>query len=109
MTPPGRRLGPSSANTRSAILDMVRSGGTVTRSEEVFFTYRTDRFEPATGGHTALERSYILGHRWCDATIIADLVACGETVYPVQLGERLAEANALADGQGPVTAASAIR
>lgn len=33
MTPPGRRLGPSSANTRSAILDMVRSGGTVTRSE----------------------------------------------------------------------------
>jgi predicted NBD/HSP70 family sugar kinase len=32
MTPP-RRLGPSSANTRSAILDMVRSGGTVTRTE----------------------------------------------------------------------------
>ena len=30
---PGRRLGPSSANTRSAILDMVRSGGTVTRTE----------------------------------------------------------------------------
>ncbi|MEV8213843.1 ROK family transcriptional regulator [Leifsonia sp. NPDC077715] len=28
-----RRLGPSSANTRSAILDMVRSGGTVTRTE----------------------------------------------------------------------------
>lgn len=88
---------------------LINFNGTVTRSEEVFFTYRTDRFEPATGGHTALERSYILGHRWCDATIIADLVACGETVYPVQLGERLAEANALADGQGPVTAASAIR
>lgn len=30
---PPRRLGPSSANTRSAILDMVRSGGTVTRTE----------------------------------------------------------------------------
>ena len=29
----GRRLGPSSADTRSAILDMVRSGGTVTRTE----------------------------------------------------------------------------
>jgi len=28
-----RRLGPSSANTRSDILDMVRSGGTVTRTE----------------------------------------------------------------------------
>jgi predicted NBD/HSP70 family sugar kinase len=28
-----RRLGPSSANTRSVILDMVRSGGTVTRTE----------------------------------------------------------------------------
>lgn len=28
-----RRLGPSSANTRSAVLDMVRSGGTVTRTE----------------------------------------------------------------------------
>ncbi|WP_431278432.1 ROK family protein [Leifsonia poae] len=32
MTSAGR-LGPSSANTRSAILDMVRSGGTVTRTE----------------------------------------------------------------------------
>lgn len=28
-----QRLGPSSANTRSAILDLVRSGGTVTRTE----------------------------------------------------------------------------
>lgn len=32
MTPP-RRLGPSSANTRSVVLDMVRSGGTVTRTD----------------------------------------------------------------------------
>jgi predicted NBD/HSP70 family sugar kinase len=32
MTPP-RRIGPSSANTRSVVLDMVRSGGTVTRTE----------------------------------------------------------------------------
>ncbi len=38
----------------------------------------------------ALERRYIHGHRWCDATMIGELVAKGETVYPLQLGELLA-------------------
>ena len=32
---------------------------------------------------------------------IDELVAGGETVYPLQLGELLAEANALADARGP--------
>jgi hypothetical protein len=31
--------------------------------------------------------------------MIDELVAEGETVYPLQLGELLADANALADGQ----------
>ena len=44
-----------------------------------------------------LERAYIHGHRWCDETMISELVARGETVYPLQLGELLTEANALAD------------
>jgi hypothetical protein len=34
--------------------------------------------------------------------MIADLVAKGETVYPLQLGELLEEANALADVRGAV-------
>ena len=32
--------------------------------------------------------------------MIGELVARGETVYPLQLGELLSEANALADAQG---------
>jgi 8-oxo-dGTP pyrophosphatase MutT (NUDIX family) len=76
--------------------------GSVIHSEELFFVHRTTRFEPSTGGHTELERRTIHGHRWCDATMIAELVAKGETVYPLQLGELLEEAYVLADGRGAV-------
>lgn len=74
--------------------------GATIRSEELFFIHRTTRFEPSTGGHTALEQRTIHGHRWCDETMICELVARGETVYPLQLGELLSEANALADARG---------
>lgn len=84
---------------RDAVIDF---NGAVIRSEEMFFVHRTGRFEPSTAGRTGLERAYIHGHRWCDATMIADLVAKGETVYPLQLGELLEEANALADARGAV-------
>jgi 8-oxo-dGTP pyrophosphatase MutT (NUDIX family) len=79
---------------RDAVIDF---NDTVIRSHELFFVHRTSRFEPSTAGRTALERRYIHGHRWCDADDIATLVDAGEVVYPVQLGELLAEANALAD------------
>ncbi|MDT5283136.1 MAG: hypothetical protein QOJ20_4331 [Mycobacterium sp.] len=82
---------------RDAVIDF---NGSVIRSEEMFFIHRTRRFEPSTAGRTGLERAYIHGHRWCDATMIGELVAKGETVYPLQLGELLDEANALADVQG---------
>jgi 8-oxo-dGTP pyrophosphatase MutT (NUDIX family) len=84
---------------REAVIDF---NGSVIRSEEMFFVHRTTRFEPSTAGRTGLERAYIHGHRWCDATMIAELVAKGETVYPLQLGELLEEANALADARGTV-------
>jgi 8-oxo-dGTP pyrophosphatase MutT (NUDIX family) len=84
---------------RDAVIDF---NGSVIRSEEMFFVYRTRRFEPSTAGRTGLERAYIHGHRWCDATMMAELVAKGETVYPLQLGELLEEANALADARGAV-------
>ncbi|MBY0285797.1 MAG: NUDIX hydrolase [Mycobacteriaceae bacterium] len=71
--------------------------GVLIRSEEKFFVYRTERFEPSTSGHNDLERRTIHGHRWCDETMIAELVAKGETVYPLQLGELLGEATNLAD------------
>jgi len=80
---------------RDAVIDF---NGSVIASQEFFFLYRTRRFEPAATGRTALERRYLHGHRWCDAQAIAELVDVGQTVYPVQLGELLAEANALADG-----------
>jgi 8-oxo-dGTP pyrophosphatase MutT (NUDIX family) len=84
---------------RDAVIDF---NGSVVRSEEFFFVHRTARYEPSATGRTALERRYIEGHRWCDATAIADLADHGEEVYPVQLGERLAEANAVADRSGAV-------
>jgi 8-oxo-dGTP pyrophosphatase MutT (NUDIX family) len=84
---------------RDAVIDF---NGSVIRSEEMFFVHRTRRFEPSAAGRTGLERAYIHGHRWCDATMIQELVAKGETVYPLQLGELLEQANAIADARGGV-------
>ncbi len=67
-------------------------------SEEFYLVHRTRRFQPAVDGRTELERRYIHGARWCDADDIADLVAAGELVYPLQLSELLPAANRLADG-----------
>lgn len=78
---------------REAVFDF---NGSAIDSEEFFFVYRTGRFEPSAAGRTELENRYIHCHRWCDAADIADLVAAGETVYPLQLAELLAEAIALA-------------
>lgn len=91
-TDPAEMIGP--VWRRDAIIDF---NNTVIRSHELFFVHRTRQFDPSTVGHTALERRYIHGHRWCDADDIAALVGAGEAVYPVQLGELLPEANALAD------------
>lgn len=78
--------------------------GSLIDSEEFYFVYRTRRFEPSRTGRTELERSYIHGHRWCDAADIAQLVAAGETVYPMQLSGLLTDAAALAGGRasGPL-------
>nr|WP_208410953.1 NUDIX domain-containing protein [Mycolicibacterium fluoranthenivorans] len=93
---------------RDAIIDF---NGAVVRSEELYFLHRTRRFEPAASGRTPLERRYIHGHSWCDETMIAELVAEGESVYPLQLGELLAQAGELADvrGAGPGTQPQQIR
>lgn len=85
---------------RDAVIDF---NGSVIRSEEMYFVHRTRRFEPSESGRTGLERAYIHDHRWCDATMIGELVANGETVYPTQLGELLDEANTLADAPGSVS------
>jgi len=78
---------------RDAVFDF---NGAAIDSEEFFFVHRTRRFEPSTAGRTELENRYIHYHRWCDAADIAELAAAGETVYPLQLSELLAEAVALA-------------
>jgi 8-oxo-dGTP pyrophosphatase MutT (NUDIX family) len=91
---------------RDAVIDF---NGSVIRSEEMYFVYRTDRFEPSTAGRTGLERGYIHGHRWCDETMVRELAANGETVYPLQLGELLNEANALADARGTQPQLQSIR
>jgi 8-oxo-dGTP pyrophosphatase MutT (NUDIX family) len=70
--------------------------GSMIDSQEFFFVHRTRRFEPSVVGRTELERRYIHCFRWCDAADIADLAAAGETVYPLQLSELLAGANAVA-------------
>ncbi|OBH86876.1 exopolyphosphatase [Mycobacterium scrofulaceum] len=81
--------------------EVFEFNGSLIDSEEFYFVYRTQRFEPSGAGRTDLERSYIGGHRWCDAADIARLAAAGETVYPTQLAELLADAAALAGGRTP--------
>ena len=78
---------------RDAVFDF---NGAAIDSEEFFFVYRTERFEPSTVGRTELENRYIHGHRWCHAADIAELADAGETVYPLQLSELLTQAVALA-------------
>jgi 8-oxo-dGTP pyrophosphatase MutT (NUDIX family) len=78
---------------RDAVFDF---NGVEIDSEEFFFVYRTERFEPSTVGRTELENCYIHGHRWCAPSDIVQLTEAGETVYPLQLFELLTEAVALA-------------
>jgi 8-oxo-dGTP pyrophosphatase MutT (NUDIX family) len=77
--------------------EVFEFNGSLIDSEEFYLVYRTQRFEPAITGRTELEHRYIHEARWCDATDIAELVAAGEQVYPLQLGELLPAANRLAD------------
>lgn len=96
---PGEMIGP--VWRRDEVFEF---NGSLIDSEEFYFVYRTRRFEPSRTGRTELERSYIHGHRWCDAADIAALVAAGETVYPMQLSGLLTDAAALAAGRtaGPL-------
>ncbi|ORB86619.1 exopolyphosphatase [Mycobacterium kansasii] len=80
--------------------DVFEFNGSVLNSEEFYLVYRTQRFEPSIEGRTELERRYIHGARWCSTADIAQLVATGEQVYPLQLGELLPEANRLAGTSG---------
>ncbi|GAB1814909.1 NUDIX hydrolase [Mycobacterium sp. MUNTM1] len=93
---PGEMVGP--VWRRDEVFEF---NGSLIDSEEFYFVYRTQRFEPSRAGRTELERSYIHGHRWCDAADIAALVAAGETVYPMQLSGLLTDAAALASGRTP--------
>jgi 8-oxo-dGTP pyrophosphatase MutT (NUDIX family) len=77
--------------------EVFEFNGSLIDSEEFYLLYRTRRFEPSIVGQTELERRYIHGARWCDANDIAELVAAGEQVYPLQLGQLLPAANQLAD------------
>jgi 8-oxo-dGTP pyrophosphatase MutT (NUDIX family) len=91
---------------REAVFDF---NGSAIDSEEFFFVHRTRRFEPSTAGRSELENRYIHGHRWCDAADIAELAAAGETVYPLQLSELLADAIALAGEPGRARQLQSIR
>jgi 8-oxo-dGTP pyrophosphatase MutT (NUDIX family) len=81
--------------------EVFEFNGALIESEEFFFVRRAQRFEPTCTGRTELERRYIHCHRWCDADDIAELVAAGQTVYPRQLSELLADAIAVADNDAP--------
>ncbi|MCX2932885.1 NUDIX domain-containing protein [Mycobacterium sp. CVI_P3] len=92
---PAQMVGP--VWRRDSLIDF---NGAVLSSQEFYFVHRTARFEPTAAGRTQLELRYIHGHRWCDSATIDQLAAAGQTVYPLQLGELLVEANRLADGHG---------
>lgn len=82
--------------------------GAIIDSEEFFFVHRTRRFKPSTSGRTELENRYIHGHRWCSASAIAELIAAGQKVYPLELADRLAEACAAAD-RGAIGGPESVR
>src|ERR1700744_1001563 len=103
-TDPADMIGP--IWRRDAVFDF---NGAAIDSEEFFFVYRTRRFEPSEAGRTELECRYIHCHRWCDAADIAAAVAAGETVYPLQLAELLAEGIALAGASDPASPLQSIR
>lgn len=71
--------------------------GATMNSHEFYFVHRTTRFTPSPSSRTELEQRYLHAHRWCDAAAITELAAAGQTVYPLQLGELLAEAGDVAD------------
>ena len=77
--------------------EVFEFNGALIDSEEFYLVHRTQRFEPSGAGRTELERRYIHGARWCDANDIAELVAAGEQVYPLQLGELLPSLNRVAN------------
>jgi 8-oxo-dGTP pyrophosphatase MutT (NUDIX family) len=77
--------------------EVFEFNGSVIDSEEFYLVHRTRRFEPSNAGRTELERRYIHDARWCDTNDIVDLVAGGEQVYPLQLGDLLPMANRLVD------------
>jgi len=81
--------------------EVFEFNGVLIDGEEFYLVHRTRRFEPSVVGRTELEHRYIHGSRWCDAKDIAELVAAGQTVYPRQLPELLADAIALASGRAP--------
>ncbi len=67
--------------------------GTLLRSEELFFAYRTQEFEPEHRGFTDVERRTITDYRWCTEDDIRSFAATGEAVYPQDLAELLDEVN----------------
>lgn len=92
---PGELIGP--LWRREAV---IRFNGAVMTSDEYYFVHRTRRFDPTHAGRTELELRYIHGHLWCDAAAIEALVAGGQTVYPLQLGELLDEAGSPGEQPG---------
>jgi 8-oxo-dGTP pyrophosphatase MutT (NUDIX family) len=89
--------------------EVFEFNGSLIDSEEFYLVHRTKRFEPSASGRTELEHRYIHGHRWCDAAVIAELVAAGQTVYPLQLGELLGEAETVAGGSERPSQLQSIR
>lgn len=74
--------------------------GELIRAEELFFVLRVPAFEPRPASLTFVERRSVTGNKWCTPEDIAALDRSGETVYPYQLNELLAEAVAVAEGGG---------
>ena len=63
-----------------------------------FFWARINRFEPAPGHLTALEKRFILGWRWWSPT---ELRYTRQTVYPADLGALIGRVKSGADDLKP--------
>ncbi|MGJ3508359.1 NUDIX hydrolase [Enemella sp. A6] len=83
---PAELVGPVAK--RSAIFRFARR---TVRQDEEFFVWRTDRVRPgiSTAGWTETEQDLLDQARWFSATELEELIAGGQTVYPLDLTDLL--------------------
>jgi 8-oxo-dGTP pyrophosphatase MutT (NUDIX family) len=84
----------------------VFTGVLYEQTEFYFVATAPAGFEVDCAGFTQVEKDSITGHRWFS---VQELLDSAETVYPIELAERMTEARLILDRAAPVPAVVEIR